>query len=217
MQHMGEKISRVLGSWAVRWKAGSSGVMARVRGVEKIYGEISRETGSFQKKAGLSCPGRCGHCCANSNVEATILEMLPLADALLHRGEVDRWWHKAEAQSFSGRCIFYAPDQGNENDGRCEVYALRPLICRLFGYSGNRDKYGKLRLVACGVMKKGAPIATEKALQEVFSGRLAPVAMADAVMRVAALDPELARESLPINLAFKKSIERMGLYRKFKQ
>ena len=191
-------------------------VRVKIRGVRRIYADVDQATRSFRKKVGLACPGRCGHCCANSNVETTVLEMLPLAQDLSRRGEAEAWWQETENRDFPGQCVFYIPDEGDRDQGRCGVYSLRPLICRMFGYTGNKDKYGRLRLVACNVMKRLFPQVLEEALERVDSGKDKPPVMADFIMRVAMIDPELTKESIAINDAFKKAVERMWLSKKFR-
>lgn len=190
-------------------------VTARIRHVRRIYADVDREMRGFRKAAGLGCPGRCGHCCANSNVETTVLEMLPLAQELLRRGEAERWCQEADTKDFPGQCVFYAPDENSPDQGRCRVYAWRPLICRMFGFTGNRDKYGRLRLVACRVMKQLSPHLLEEALGSVDAGKSRPPVMADFVMRASMVDPELSKDSLGINEAFQKAVERLWLARKF--
>jgi Fe-S-cluster containining protein len=122
------------------------------------------------------------------------------------------WYVRAEAQDFLGQCIFYVPSPSDKMHGCCQAYKLRPLICRLFAFAGNRDKHGHVRLVTCKVIKKALPVQAEKALSDVVSGQVSPPIMADLIMRASTLDPEMSRESLPINTAFKKAVDRLWLY-----
>lgn len=212
-----DRISEGWHTWVGRLLPSSPfDVTTKIRSVRRIYADVDRATRSFRKKAGLACPGRCGHCCANSNVETTVLEMLPLAEDLARRGEAEAWWQETENRDFPGQCVFYIPDEGDRDQGRCGVYALRPLICRMFGYTGNKDKYGRIRLVACSVMKRLFPQILEDALQRVDAGKDRPPVMADFIMRATMLDQELTKESLSINTAFKKAVERMWLSKQFK-
>jgi len=49
----------------------------------------------------------------------------------------------------------YAASSGNANgrqaerDFHCTVYETRPLVCRVFGFAGDRDKWGHLRFAPC--------------------------------------------------------------------
>lgn len=40
-----------------------------------------------------------------------------------------------------------------EGDFHCTVYASRPLVCRVFGFSADRDKWGRLRYAPCRFME----------------------------------------------------------------
>ena len=176
-----------------------------------LFAEASRLTRAFQVKTRLTCPEGCGSCCASPFIETTELELLPLADELIRKGKAETCYDKAEAREFRGQCIFYNPAG---KGGCCEAYHLRPLICRLFAYSGNRDKYGRIRLVTCKIIKEADPVLAEKALADVASGKIIPPVMSGYIMQASSLDPELSHESLPINTAFKKAVERLGLSKK---
>lgn len=182
------------------------------RRLSEIYRRLDQATAAFKAASGLKCLTPCGQCCFSSTVEATELEMIPMAFDLIRRGTADGWYKRAEESKFEGRCVFYSSSDGY---GKCCSYALRPLVCRLFGFAGNRDKYGRPRLVTCGLIKKEDPHAVELVLEKVAQGGLDVPMMSDLVMRVSSIDPAMSRESLPINTAFKKAVERISLNRKF--
>jgi Fe-S-cluster containining protein len=184
----------------------------KVEKLKALFAEVNDRTRSFQKKTGLTCPERCGACCQSPHIETTELEMLPLADELIHNGKANEWYALAEGQDFLGQCVFYVSSPSDQMNGCCQAYALRPLICRLFAFAGNRDKHGHVRLVTCKVIKKVMPVLAEKALSDVVAGKVVPPVMADLIMRASTLDPEMSRESLPINTAFKRAVERLWLY-----
>jgi uncharacterized protein len=184
----------------------------KVAKLKTLFAEVSARARSFQDRTGLACPDRCGACCESPHIETTELEMLPLADELVRAGRSNEWYALAEQQGFRGQCIFYDQTPSEELRGCCRAYKLRPLICRLFAFAGNRDKHGHVRLVTCKVIKKARPVLAEKALADVLSGKVVPMVMADLMMRASTLDPEMSRESLPINTAFKKAVERLWLY-----
>ncbi|MFH2204866.1 MAG: YkgJ family cysteine cluster protein [Elusimicrobiota bacterium] len=184
----------------------------RIRDLLALFFKISRRTRAFQKKTGLSCRVRCGACCESPHIEATVLEMLPLAEVLIRNGEAEALCSRVEALGDDGRCVFFLPSPSDQEPGCCRAYPLRPLICRLFAFAGNRDKRGHVRLVTCRVIRKAQPVLAEKALSDVASGRIMPPILADWVMRASSIDPELSRESLPINIALRNAIERSWLY-----
>ena len=181
----------------------------------KIFDALDTDVAAFQRASGLVCRKGCGHCCETPLIEATELEMLPLAVAWVEKGLSEEFYAEAEVQDFKGRCIFFKPALKPGDSGHCRAYAYRPLICRLLSTSGNKDKHGKMRLVACACIKQSQAAHFEEAEAALGAGRLTAPVMADHMMRVMAVDPELARESFPINTAFKKALERFYMYKSF--
>lgn len=180
---------------------------SKIRKIQAIYCAFDRDVEIFQKKTKLSCPDRCGYCCVGSVVEASEAEMLPLADALIRRGEVDLWLDRAEAVEFRGRCVFYEPDPKNEQVGRCACYAWRPFICRFFGFSANTDKHGDLRFVACRFLKERHLDEVEKIQDDVASGVVQVPSMSIYLIQAALIDPSIGVDLKPINLAFRMAVE----------
>ena len=62
----------------------------------------------------------------------------------------------------SGACPLYR----REGDFHCTVYATRPLVCRVFGFSGDRDKWGRLRYAPCRFMEASSKVRKEEYLRE---------------------------------------------------
>ena len=182
--------------------------------VMEVYHELDREIADFQTISGLTCQTSCGECCYTATVEVSELEMLPLIFELQSAGTLDVWYQKAEAAQFSGRCVFYSSSDGC---GNCLVYESRPLLCRLFGFSGNNDKYGHLRLVTCAHIKALHLKRFGQVEADVTNGSLRLPRMADYVMRVSSVEPDLAGQNATINTAFRRASERVELYEKFNQ
>jgi Fe-S-cluster containining protein len=187
----------------------------KAKALRYLFDELNGEIAWFRLEVGLKCPGACGYCCENSVVETTELEMIPVALELVHQGTAERFYDTAEKMDFEGRCVLYEPDLDRPGSGRCSHYELRPFICRLFGFSGNPDKNGAMRLVACGRMKEKDRATVEKAVAIVEEGHIKPPVMANYITKAASIDPELAREQVPINKALKRAIDRVWLHQKF--
>lgn len=183
----------------------------KARGVERIYRQLDKATETFRVKADLTCIKPCGECCLNSTVEASEIEMLPLAFELIRSSRADEWHKKAESAEMSGLCVLYSAEGER---GHCVFYRWRPMVCRLFAFAGNRDKHGQPRLVTCGLIKKSFPQEVELVLERVYEGALIPPMMSDYVMRVASLDPDMSRETIPVNSALKRAIERVWINQK---
>jgi Fe-S-cluster containining protein len=184
-----------------------------IRKVKGIFSDIDRNVRIFQKKTALSCENGCGQCCLSPRVETTVLEMLPLAEDLLSTQQADIWHKKAQDASFNGPCVFYKPDAIFPNKGRCLVYAHRPGICRLFGFSSLINKMGKQSLVTCSIIKNKEKEKFSKVQDMINSGWEAPV-MKEYSDRMYQLHPVLGCRPMPINLAFREAVESMSLYLK---
>lgn len=178
-----------------------------MRVYEKLDGAITR----FRWKTGIHCAKGCGQCCENPYVEATVLEMLPLAAALIRRNEAQRWLQGDQPEYEKGRCPFYQPDGQVAWKGRCSVYPLRPLICRMFGYSGKKDKEDKKQYYTCERIETQFRDICQRINHQKTDTAL-PM-MEDYSMQRLELAREIDRNLYPLPLALKKALERIGFQR----
>lgn len=147
--------------------------------------------------------------CTTPTVEATVAECVPLAEAVVSRGDGPAVMERL--RSAAQECVFYEADPAGGGRGRCSEYAVRPAICRLFGFAAVRRKDGSAELSACRVMRVSDPAGVTAACEGVRDGRLAAPVMADWSARVAAASDLSAEETsrmLPINEAFSHAIQR---------
>lgn len=187
----------------------------RIFSILRIHRRLQKEVQRFQKATGLQCVSGCGKCCENPQVETTVLDVIPLAVHLWQSGGAEEYYRRAQEKKFAGQCIFYQPDPVVPGNGRCGVYWWRPQICRLFGFSALIDKNNKCQLVTCPTIKNGQAQEFSAAQRSIAEGLSVPK-MKNFSTALFAVDPELAREQLPINEAAAKAIARVGLLRKFK-
>lgn len=151
---------------------------------------------------GLACPPGCGACCANDKPRVSVNDVMPLAASLVARGLGESMLARAAADP-AGICIAYV---GDAVHGRCTEYALRPALCRLFGFAAVRDKHGQTALAACRVHKRTDPDAVARAQRAAAEGRV--LVFSDVQRTFDGLGrPELA-EPLPINEALANALER---------
>ena len=208
------------------WRKGAERFLAKITGasdslekkmakVRDLYRVIDADVKRFQAVSGLVCYKPCRHCCDNPLIASTELELLPLAKAMIDAGTVDAAYLEAEKRDFSGRCIFFEPELRPGAEGHCRMYAYRPVLCRLFGHSGNLDKYGKVRLSVCAALKQADPDLVVSLAQKVLSGKIKAPVMGQYTMRALAIDPEMERETFPINMAFKRAVDRIWIHQHF--
>lgn len=175
---------------------------------EALLKELDIEIASFQSWSGLNCAYGCGRCCFKPDIEAAPLEFLPFALSIYKSGQLTRWLEKLE--NSGAVCVILNESQGGA--GLCSQYAHRGLICRLFGFSARRNKYGRRELVTCTVIKgeqNNSFQAAEAALVE--EGIRVPL-FTDYYERLRSLDPALGGTLLPINQALRRALEAVGMY-----
>lgn len=170
----------------------------------KNYEEMSLAFSSAQTKNNLQCPSDCGRCCQNPSIEASVLEMLPMALYLHDNNLTDAYLEKIDqAMNTTQYCI------GLLNN-RCHLHPFRPTICRMFGVSGHLDKNRKLQASICKVLKEVNPQDSQKVIADPENHNL-PV-MTHWSSKLLTLEPELLSNKMHINLALKHAIQKVELY-----
>ncbi|GGO66394.1 YkgJ family cysteine cluster protein [Bowmanella pacifica] len=185
--------------------------------VEAVYGELDHTFGTYQQNSGLTCRPGCGACCNNPEIDATALEMLPLALEIYDQGRAEQVLQELEA--YSGfACFHYVRHSLDGVQGQCGVYQQRPAICRMFGAAGVKDKQAGMRLSVCRTIKADRTAEYQQTLITMLSAPAPGIAAGKD--RVRSLDYELGKQDLPINQALKMALERvlfMAYYSDFEQ
>ncbi len=186
------------------------GQRKKIYSVLRLQRKLDLETAKFQSLSALKCVSGCGHCCENPHVETTVLEMLPLAVEFWRRNEAENFLKEFSEDESKGICHFYRPDPLREGQGRCSVYPLRPLLCRLFGFAGRVNKNGRTEFMTCSVIKSSFP-GNCRRTQGLLDKGLAIPLTADYAMQLYQIDPQWSSRRFPINQAFKIALEKVGL------
>lgn len=184
----------------------------KVRQVEALFDRLEIEITAFKTQTQLYCNTGCGKCCTTPNIDASPLEFLPWAFHLFLNGKAEETLASLSDTSSSNSCLLYRPLSVLEHhQGSCSNYRYRGLICRLFGYAANTDKYGKLRLATCKIIKEQQQenfIAAEEAINK---DQYVPV-LANYYMQLAQIDIRMGVLSLPVNQALKIALEEVLHY-----
>jgi Fe-S-cluster containining protein len=186
------------------------------RAVGAVYRRLDRRIAGFRRAAGLSCPRGCGECCLSPEVEATVLEMLPLALRLQRERRLEQTLAGLGPGEPPRPCVFYSPAPLGSFGGHCSVYPLRPLVCRLFGFAAMTDPEGRPQLVLCRRLREADPAGARKAAAGAASGRLPVPVMSEWSLAMYRLDPGLGTRALPINEALGQALERVALERRWR-
>lgn len=175
--------------------------------VENKFRELDQNMKAFALKTGIRCREACGECCKNPNVEASLVEMLPLARKLISESKNESVYERLLQVKKSGPCILYEEHSASEGLGRCTQYEFRPALCRSFGFSGRREKDSSLKYMACHWHKKLHPEKVEEAQK-----RDDIPLISDAIAARWCLDASLKDlEARPINEALASAIEKWKL------
>lgn len=183
----------------------------RVKQVEALFDRLEIEITDFKSQTHLSCKAGCGKCCSTPNIDASPLEFLPWAFHLFLNGKAEETL-KILSNTASKNCLLYRPLSVLEHHkGNCSNYRYRGLICRLFGYAANTDKYGKLRLATCKIIKKEQQENFILAEEAINKDTYVPI-FTNYYMQLAQIDLRLGVMLLPINEALKIAIQEVLHY-----
>ena len=183
----------------------------RVVLVEKLFQNLDVEIKEFQSHTKLSCVAGCGKCCNHPEIDASPLEFLPWAFHLFLNGEAEKVLNTLN-KSDVNRCFIYNPlSLLDKNKGNCSSYQYRGLICRLFGFGANTDKYGQLRLATCKIIKEEQAENYNKSTELINKGLPVPI-FTDYYMNLSQIDFQLGNVIVPINKALKLAIEEVLQY-----
>lgn len=186
-------------------------VINKVIEVEALFVELDAAINSFQAATTLHCLPGCGKCCTHNQVDASPLEFLPWAHDLYLQGKAYQTL-EALAAIAGSTCFNYSPvGLLEEGKGSCSCYEYRGLICRLFGYAANTDKYGKMRLATCRIIKEDQALAFQNAETMITNGLTIPV-FTHYYMRLSQIDHHLGNKIVDINDALKLAIEEVLHY-----
>lgn len=162
--------------------------------------ELYTDLDKHQKNL-VMCSTGCRICCNTPavNIEATILEFLPLAVHLINTNE-QNWIDLAEKATDEDCCVLFQPNIELKPEGGCLFHEFRPLVCRLFGASFALRK-DQRQILACHIL--------HEKVQKFMD--LLPNAQ-DYRTRLLSIDFFLSQDIYGINTALKKAIQYVGLY-----
>lgn len=185
-------------------------MLQKIRQVERIFREMDTELSRLRNVTGVTCPEGCILCCLKPDMEASVLEFLPLAWYLVTSGQ----HHEVIETIESGQRICAALNTLRADDKvpGCRFYKYRGAICRLFGSAAIRDsKTRKLSLYSCKTLKENyasswADISDRLNLQSKL-----PV-VSDFYFRLVAVDPYMSADYHPVNQSICLAIEKVALF-----
>ena len=193
-----------------------------IDGLDELYAEVERVQLGWRAVSPFRCPDGCGSCCVDFEPDVLECEALYLAAWMLlnqrSRAEAILSGSFVSPRNDPERgCFLFDPD----SPFHCTVYDGRCLICRLFGYSGDRGKDGELRWKPCKFIPLGESAGGESAHRQYSAEELverygvAPPAMGDITAQVVALIPDSAQERKPLREALPQAIAKILMLERF--
>lgn len=189
-------------------------IIRKVKKVEQLFDRLEAEIGLFRASSQLRCLMGCGTCCDKPNIEASVLEFLPLAFHYFQENKSLPLLEAIEIDNYQGICKIFSKSSVNITGfthGTCTEYKYRGLICRLFGYAASRDKYGTARLSTCKLIKNQQPAEFEQADQIVKAGGPIPT-YNNYYSALSHIDRQLGTELHPVNKAIYRALEEVHNY-----
>ncbi|MBY0516657.1 MAG: YkgJ family cysteine cluster protein [Bacteriovoracaceae bacterium] len=177
--------------------------------LEELYKEMGETFSLAQRRSGLSCPTGCGQCCLTPTVEASVLEMLPMALQLYKENKAEALYESLLNEA-PETCILYQRHSSDGSLGQCSMYGQRPTICREFGVSGFRRKDGSGSLSVCKKLKTENPERFKTAEAEMIELQI-PF-LSDWSLRLLNIHPEILQKRLRISLALREALEKVLYY-----
>jgi Fe-S-cluster containining protein len=194
-------------------------LVARVAG---IYARVEADqraflAGAAASGAALRCPDGCGSCC-----EPFVPDLLP------QEADFMAAWLLESAPDLAREAAAWADDgapaappcpflRRTLAGARCAIYPARPLVCRLFGAAGVRDREGRASFRPCAKMPLAGypPVGGERpAIRgEELGGTFGstPPMMADYAAELAASSPGESSDRSLILEALPRALARVGL------
>ncbi len=123
----------------------TNGVLERAEELLKLYADMEEASSSFTSHFGITCPPACGTCCEHFIPAITATEAALVALYLLYVKPEQRLFDALYNAEHTGACPLYDPDDPHH----CQVYPVRPVVCRSFNSLPSRDKNGNLRFRSC--------------------------------------------------------------------
>lgn len=189
-------------------------------GLEKlfaVYADLEEQMARFKRGARIDCLNKCQKCCETAGVvEASPFEMLPLSIYLWKKGKAESLLEQLTKTDREGPCILLNRNPSLFSEGGCRYYSLRPLICRLFGFSAISDKYGNPKIALCKPLKElNAEI--EDRINERIQGGLKVPLIPHLSQQVAFIHPNLGKDLYSINDSLRQALEIVGYRMQFQK
>ncbi|MBN2859447.1 MAG: YkgJ family cysteine cluster protein [Sphaerochaetaceae bacterium] len=116
-----------------------------------MYADMEESASLFTSHFAIACPPSCGTCCEHFTPAITGDEATLVALYLLYVTHQRTLFDALYTADTTSACPLYDP----QDPHHCQVYPVRPIVCRSFNSLPSRDKNGNLRFRSCRFTDKG--------------------------------------------------------------
>ena len=120
-------------------------IASELEAISCFFVSVQQDFDHFMQKFGISCPSGCGSCCEHFIPDLTRSEALIIASFIIKSERKDELMDMLQRDS-DGCCPMY---NKNDESHHCSIYAVRPLLCRMFLSACSSDKNGINRFSYC--------------------------------------------------------------------
>jgi len=185
----------------------TNGVLERAEALMTMYAEMEESASLFTSHFAIVCPPSCGTCCEHFTPAITRDEAALVALYLLYVRHDLKLFDALYTADNTSACPLYDP----QNPHHCQVYPVRPVVCRSFNSLPSRDKNGNLRFRSCRFTDKGYG---KRILDHTDIGVLRQMkSMSDFGSSVVSGDSSSEAEALPANVL--REISKLLLTQKY--
>jgi uncharacterized protein len=185
-------------------------LLKKVRQVEKIFKVLDGDMARLRKVSGVLCPDGCILCCLKPDIQASVLEFLPLAWHLVSTEQHEDVLLKIETGQQI--CVSLITMRNETSSAGCRFYEYRGAICRLFGSAAMRNnKTDKLALYACKTQKENYAESWNEITDRINRQKNVPL-IPEYYSELNAVDHYLANDYNPINQSLYKAIGKVLIY-----
>ncbi len=186
-------------------------IVRKVRAVERLFKSLEKDIQNLKDQTGISCVSNCIKCCTTPKIMATSVEFYPLAYYLYQNHLTNDFLSKMDQMNDPSICPALEALSVNGSRFGCGMYGYRGLICRLFAFNYNTNKYGKRLIAACKTIHMNQSEAVEKANAILENKPIGPKAT-DYYQRLQLIDFNEAQKLYPIGDAIRTAIETIENY-----
>jgi Fe-S-cluster containining protein len=176
--------------------------------VMQLFQTLEDEITVLKKETGIHCIADCVYCCTTSKIAATPLEFYPLAIHLYKTGLAEEVLKIVSEPENAKTCPVLRVVSSNEKRIGCSQYEYRGMICRLFAFNYNINKYGERKIATCPPIKMAQPEQVSKT-NEILKSKPIGLSASGYYSQLQSIDFVEGQQLYPIGEAIKMAIEKV--------